>query len=101
MIFPTVQFAIFFPIVLALSWALMPRPHVWKPFMLIASYAFYGAAGLKFCLILAGVTLGNQLAVELITRAEQQKTRKAIMTLAVVLDVAVLWVFKYYGFFAT
>ena len=40
MVFPTVQFAVFFPIVLALSWALMRRQGVWKPFMLSASYVF-------------------------------------------------------------
>jgi len=27
MLFPTVEFGVFFPLVLALSWALMPRPH--------------------------------------------------------------------------
>ena len=36
MVFPTIQFAIFFPIVLALSWALMRRQNVWKPFILAA-----------------------------------------------------------------
>ena len=40
MVFPTVQFAIFFPIVLALSWALMKRQWAWKPFVLAASYVF-------------------------------------------------------------
>ena len=56
MLFPTVQFAIFFPIVLALSWALMSRPALWKPFILLASYVFYAAASPIFCLLLAGVT---------------------------------------------
>jgi hypothetical protein len=69
MVFPTVQFAIFFPIALGLSWALMSRPALWKPFMLVASYAFYGAAGWRFCLLLAGVTLGNQAAAILMQRA--------------------------------
>ena len=41
MLFPTVQFALFFPVVLALSWALMPRQRLWKPFILAASYVFY------------------------------------------------------------
>ena len=43
-VFPSYEFAFFFPVVLALSWALMPRPHLWKPFVLIASYIFYSAA---------------------------------------------------------
>ena len=100
MVFPTVQFAIFFPIALGLSWALMQRPALWKPFMLVASYAFYGAAGWRFCLLLAGVTLGNQAAAKLMDRAGSQRSRRAIMATTVTLDVGVLVLFKYYGFFA-
>ena len=36
MVFPSIEFAVFFPPVLALSWALMPRPRLWKPFILAA-----------------------------------------------------------------
>ncbi|MEA2291134.1 MAG: alginate O-acetyltransferase complex protein AlgI [Solirubrobacteraceae bacterium] len=100
MIFPTVEFAIFFPIVLALSWLLMPRPRIWKPFILVASFAFYGAAGWRFCLLLAAVTLGNQAAAKLLGRTESPRARKRIVFAAVALDLGVLGVFKYYGFFA-
>src|SRR4051812_5758364 len=99
MIFPTVQFAVFFPLILGLSWWLMPRPRLWKPFMVVASYAFYGAAGATFCLLLAGITIWNQLAALAIQRSPEHK--KAIVRIAVVGDLAVLGVFKYYGFFAT
>jgi D-alanyl-lipoteichoic acid acyltransferase DltB (MBOAT superfamily) len=101
MIFPTVEFAIFFTVVLTLSWALMPYPSVWKPFILVASYIFYGAAGWKFCVLLAVVTLGNQAAAQLLMRTQQPHQRKAILIAALVLDLGVLVVFKYYGFFAT
>jgi alginate O-acetyltransferase complex protein AlgI len=100
MLFPTVQFAIFFPIVLALSWALMSRPRLWKPFILVASYIFYAAASWRFCLLLAGMTLGNQLAAALLGATEHEQRRRAIVTCAVALDLAVLGVFKYYSFFA-
>ena len=100
MVFPTVQFAVFFPIVLALSWALMPRQHVWKVFMLCASYLFYAAASPKFCILLAGVTLGNQAAAKLVHRTENERVRRGIVAVAVALDLGLLGVFKYYGFFA-
>ena len=100
MVFPTIQFAVFFPIVLALSWALMARQHVWKPFMLAASYLFYSAASPKFCLLLAGVTLGNQAAAKLVHRTDDERRRRLIVGIAVALDLATLGVFKYYGFFA-
>jgi alginate O-acetyltransferase complex protein AlgI len=99
LLFPTVQFAIFFPIVLALSWALMSRPQLWKPFIIAASYVFYAAASWRFCLLLAGVTLGNQAAARLIDRTGDRRRRGVILGVAVALDLGVLAVFKYYGFF--
>jgi alginate O-acetyltransferase complex protein AlgI len=101
MVFPTVQFAVFFPIVLALSWALMRRQNVWKPFMLAASFVFYAAADPRFCIMLAGMILGNQAAAQLIHRSESARRRKIIVVAAVAGDLLTLGVFKYYGFFAT
>jgi hypothetical protein len=60
LVFPSVEFAVFFPVVLDLSWALMPDPRLWKPFALAVSYLFYAAADPKFCVLLAAVTLANQ-----------------------------------------
>jgi alginate O-acetyltransferase complex protein AlgI len=99
LLFPTVQFAIFFPVVLALSWALMSRPRLWKPFIVAASYVFYAAASWRFCLLLGGVTLGNQAAALLINRTRDERRRRWIVGAAVALDLGVLAVFKYYGFF--
>src|SRR3954449_964134 len=100
MLFPTVQFALFFPVVLAASWALMSRPRLWRPFIIAASYVFYAAASWRFCLLLAGVTLGNQAAARLIHRTRTPRRRGRILAAAVVLDLGVLALFKYYGFFA-
>lgn len=99
MLFPTVQFAIFFPVVLTLSWALMSRQHLWKPFIVLASYVFYAGASWKFCLLLGGVTLGNQAAALLMGRTDDDRRRKAVVVAAVTLDLLVLGVFKYYSFF--
>ncbi len=101
MVFPTIQFAVFFPIVLALSWVLMPRPALWKPLMIAASYLFYAAASAIFCLLLAGITLGNQIAAQLMGRTESRRARKRIVAVAVGLNLATLGIFKYYGFFTT
>ena len=100
MVFPTVEFAIFFPIVLTLSWALMRRQSVWKAFMLGCSYVFYAAANPLFCLLLAGVTAVNQTAARLIHRSDDDRFRKRVVIVAIALDLGTLGVFKYYGFFA-
>ena len=77
----------------------MPRPRVWKPFVLAASYVFYSAASLGYCLLLAGVTLANQLGAVLVHRATSERARKLFMGATVAVDLGVLGVFKYYGFF--
>ena len=100
MVFPTIEFAVFFVPVLVLSWALMPRPWAWKPFILAASYVFYAAANPRFCLLLAGVTLGNQAGAVLIERSTSERRKSVICGVVVALDLLVLGVFKYYGFFA-
>jgi alginate O-acetyltransferase complex protein AlgI len=98
-IFPTVEFAVFFPVVLGLSWLLMPRPALWKPFILAISYAFYAAADWRFVVLLVVITLVNQAAAVAASRTEGRQ-RTAIVTAAILADLAVLGVFKYYGFFA-
>ena len=100
MLFPSVQFGIFFPIALALSWALMSRPALWKPFILVASYVFYASASPVFCLLLAGVTLWNHGAARLIHRSGGDRRRRWVCALAVTGDLVALGVFKYYSFFA-
>jgi D-alanyl-lipoteichoic acid acyltransferase DltB (MBOAT superfamily) len=100
LLFPSIQFAIFFPVVLTLSWARMSRPRLWKPFIVAASYFFYAAAGWRFIFLLGGVTLGNQAAAVLIYRTESERRRSVLLGIAVGLDLAALGVFKYYSFFA-
>jgi alginate O-acetyltransferase complex protein AlgI len=99
-VFPSYEFAFFFPVVLALSWALMPHPRVWKPFILAASYVFYAAASPRYALLLAGVTLANQAGAVLVARSEDENRRRLVMAATVAVDLGVLGLFKYYGFFA-
>jgi D-alanyl-lipoteichoic acid acyltransferase DltB (MBOAT superfamily) len=98
-VFPSLEFAIFFPLVLVLSWVLMPHPRVWKPFVLAASYVFYGAASATFCLLLGGVTLANQAGAVLVHRAASEKRAKLLCAATVAIDLGVLGLYKYYGFF--
>ena len=99
MVFPSYEFAFFFPVVLGVSWALMSRPHLWKPFVLAASYVFYAAASAGYALLLAAVTLANQLGAVLVSRATSESARRRIMAATVAVDLSVLGLFKYYGFF--
>jgi len=100
MIFPTLEFAVFFSLVLPLSWALMPYPRLWKPFMIGASYVFYGSADVHYVLLLAFCTVWNQLLACTIARSGRDRVRSWLLGISVAGDLGLLGWFKYYGFFA-
>ena len=99
MVFPTLEFGVFFVAVLALSWALMPWPRVWKPFILAASAVFYGAASWSWVLLLVAVIVANQIAAVAVHHTRRPGRRTAIMAVAVAADLGLLGLFKYYDFF--
>ena len=69
MLFPTATFAIFFLLVLPLSWLTMPLAHRWRPFIIVASYVFYSWWDWRFVFLLAGCTLWNQVLAVRIHRS--------------------------------
>ena len=79
----------------------MPRPRLWKPFILAASYVFYAAASWRFCAAAGGVTLANQAGAVLDrprprrAPAQADPGRRRWRSTS-----ACSGVFKYYGFFA-
>ncbi len=101
MLFPTATFAIFFLIVLPLSWLTMPWPHRWRPFIIAASYVFYGWWDWRFVFLLAGCTIWNQLLAVRIWRTPDRARRKALLFLALAGNIGVLGYFKYYDFFVS
>jgi D-alanyl-lipoteichoic acid acyltransferase DltB (MBOAT superfamily) len=100
-LFPTATFALFFMLVLPVSWLLMPTVHRWRWFIIVASYVFYSWWDWRFVLLLAGSTLWNQLSATRIHRAGPRSQRRALLALGVGGNLAVLGYFKYYDFFVT
>ncbi|MGH9028397.1 MAG: MBOAT family O-acyltransferase [Acidimicrobiales bacterium] len=98
MLFPTIDFAIFFGIVFILNWALVPYERTWKLFMVVASYVFYGWWDWRFVLLLMANTAVTVGAGRLVSRASSQLVRRAVLTGAVVGELGLLGWFKYYGF---
>jgi alginate O-acetyltransferase complex protein AlgI len=100
-LFPTATFAIFFTLVLPLSWLTMPRPHHWRPFIIAASYVFYSWWDWRFVFLLAGSTLLNHVMAVRIHGARATSQRRALLVLAVGANLALLGYFKYYDFFVS
>ena len=101
MLFPTPTFAIFFLVVLPLSWALMRRRGSWSLFVVVASYVFYGWWNWHYVFLLAGSTVGNHVAAVAIHRARAVRIRKTLLAAGVGFNLALLGYFKYAGFFVS
>jgi alginate O-acetyltransferase complex protein AlgI len=100
MTFVSLSFAAFFAVVLPVSWLLMPRPTLWKPFIIGASYFFYGVADVHYVLVLIFCTVWNQMWALLIVRGPE-RARSWMLAVAIAGDLSVLGWFKYYGFFVS
>ncbi len=100
MLFPTIDFAIFFVVVFTASWVLRPWPRAWRVMILVASYVFYGWWDWHFVFLLAASTIINQTGAVLVSRLRVTRQRRWAMALTVAADIGLLGWFKYYGFFA-
>ena len=128
MLFNSLEFAIFLPIVFLLYWLLTPSGkngpryslfhylhvneqaalRIQNAFVLVASYVFYGWWDWRFLLLIAftslcswgsGLLIGKSVSSGL--SAEGHKKAKFWMILNIVLNLGILAVFKYYDFFVT
>lgn len=95
MIFPTVEFAVFFLIVFAVNWLIRDRTRLWKWFMLAASYFFYGYWNWKFVGLLIASSIINHAAALWIERLPRGPLRKVILAVAVTFNLGTIAFFKY------
>ncbi|GAB3929249.1 MBOAT family O-acyltransferase [Larkinella terrae] len=96
MLFNSIQFLIFFPVVTTLYFAL-PQRFRWV-LLLVASCYFYMAFIPVYILILLFTILIDYFAGILIEQSVG-KRRKQLLAVSIVANVGVLAVFKYYNFF--
>ena len=125
MLFPTFAFAVFFAVVMTVGWMLHSKPVAWKLFMIAASYLFYAWWNPRFVLLIAASTIVNTVCGRAIYSAnthasnlqtptasplstaspqsialqQSQRLRKIALIVAVVFNLTILGVFKYYDFF--
>ena len=98
LLFPTVTFAVFFTVVLAGNWWLMPRRRTWKLFMLAASYVFYGWWDARFVGLLAASALINHIFAVRIWAARTPARKRLALAAVISVNLGMLGWFKYAGF---
>jgi alginate O-acetyltransferase complex protein AlgI len=98
MLFTSLEFFVFLPIVAALHGAL-PARHRWLA-LLAASYVFYGAARPANLVYLGGVTLVVLACGAALERLEGKRGRRTVLAAGLVAALGSLAAFKFYDFLA-
>ena len=97
MLFNSIQFAIFFPVVVAIYYLLSQR---WRVhWLLAASCVFYMAFIPAYILILLVTILIDYFAGIYLERIQDPRSRKRLLWLSILSTCTVLFIFKYFDFF--
>lgn len=98
MLFNSWQFGIFFPAVFLLYWSLPQRFRVYL--LLVSSYYFYMSWNVRYVALILFTTLISYTAALSLERYHQRRIRHFILTITLCACLSVLFVFKYFNFFA-
>jgi alginate O-acetyltransferase complex protein AlgI len=100
MLFNSIGFAIFLPIVFIIYWFVTSKNLVIQnSFFLFASYIFYSWWDWRFLFILVIISILNYLVGININNTEKERNRKSWFIAGILINIGVLGVFKYYNFF--
>ena len=101
MIFNSLNFAIFLPIVFILYWFLTAKNLKFQNILLlVSSYFFYACWDWRFLFLLIFSTLLDYYTGIKMSDAKSQTTKKFWFWLSISINLGFLGVFKYYNFFA-
>ena len=101
MLFPTVEYGLFFLSVLAIAWSLYRLPRAHKGFLLLASYVFYAFWNWTYLPLLIGISIFAGLTAQRIQRTSSARARKGWLIAGVAVCLTALAYFKYTSFLLT
>lgn len=99
MLFNSIEFFIFLPVVFALYWILKNNTRAQNILLLVASYIFYGWWDWRFLILIFLSTLVDY-AIGLWLGTARKNARKKILWLSILFNIGLLASFKYFNFFA-
>lgn len=100
MLFNSIDFVIFLPVVFFLYWLVANKNLRFQNFLIvIASYTFYGWWDWRFLSLIAFSTLVDYLVGRRLSTETRQTRRKTLLWLSIIVNLGLLGFFKYYNFF--
>ena len=100
MLFNSIEFAIFLPIVFLLYWFVFNKNiKVQNALLLVASYVFYGWWDWRFLSLIVFSSIVDYWVGIQLSKTERQQSRKLLLCVSLLVNLGFLGFFKYFNFF--
>jgi alginate O-acetyltransferase complex protein AlgI len=99
MLFNSVEFAIFLPLIFAAHWLFCKNAGSKNTLLLVASYFFYGCWDWRFTFLLMFSTALDYYTGQAIHNGQTNRMRKIWLCISITINLGFLAFFKYYNFF--
>ncbi|MBT5990176.1 MAG: MBOAT family protein, partial [Bacteroidetes bacterium] len=101
MLFNSIEFAIFLPIVFLLYWSVVSKNiKIQNSFLLIASYVFYGWWDWRFLSLIIFSSFVDYLVGRGLSKTAEKSKRLLLLLISIFVNLGFLGFFKYFDFFA-
>jgi alginate O-acetyltransferase complex protein AlgI len=99
MLFNSIEFGVFLPIVFFLYWLLKNNLQMQNGLVLLASYFFYGWWDWRFLALITFSSLVDFYIGQGLAKVQSQGKRRALLLISLSVNLGLLAYFKYYNFF--
>lgn len=100
MLFNSIDFAVFLPIVFFLYWFVTQKNlRIQNLLLVLASYVFYGWWDWRFLFLIVFTSCLDFFISKRLSKTDDQRRRKVLLTISIVVDLGILGFFKYFNFF--
>lgn len=99
MLFNSVEYLFFLPVVFLLYWFVFKSLRWQNLFIVVISYVFYGWWDKSFLVLIAFTTLCSYLSGIMIDRSKTRRNARIITAANIIINLLILGVYKYYDFF--
>ena len=100
MLFNSIEFVIFLPVVFFIYWFVLNKKSSYQNiFLLIASYVFYGWWDWRFFSLIIISSFVDFFVAQKIQKAHKVRNKKILLTISILINIGFLGFFKYFNFF--
>ena len=101
MLFNSIDFAVFLPVVFIIYWFIVNRRlSIQNFFLVVASYFFYGWWDWRFLALIVVSSSVDYIVGICLGKVQEKTKRKMLLIVSIAVNIGLLATFKYYNFFA-